>query len=278
MTRHRATDSSTAGHGFASWSAGRFAVGTLGLAMIGLVAIQGFHLFRIRALRSVAPVCRVETDDRVVALSFDDGPSRTQTPRVLALLERYDAVATFFVVGERVNEAPDLVRAEVRAGMEIGDHTWSHPQLQSATSGELLGEIARTQERLRVEGIDPSLFRAPYGMIDAPQLRLVRAGNLLPVHWSLPLDHYVDGRGLDPKAAAAAIIQDLTPGAIVLAHDADDGGISRNAAIATLGYLLPALHEAGYRTVTISDLLEAGNPVGAIPRPWFWQSGFSCPD
>ncbi len=242
---------------------------------------EALHLVRDGRYAGLSGVCRVVTDRKVVALTFDDGPDPAYTPGVLAILNRYDARATFFLMGEHAESFPALVQAELEAGMEVGDHTWSHPHLSALTTADAVSEAASTAALLADAGGAVTLFRAPYGEITAAQLEAVNRLGLEPVQWSLPLDHYVGGMGLAPEAAATAIARDVRPGDIILAHDAhvlpQDGGLGRASAMATLRLLVPALKRRGFQITTASDLLEFGPAVRAVPRPWFWQSGFTCP-
>ena len=251
----------------------------LGLGVLAsMLVVQGAQVWSNAAFRGIAPICRIETSERVVGLTFDDGPDPRFTPQVLEILTRSDFRATFFVEGEAASHYEDLVAQEVVAGMEIGNHTWSHPRLTTLSLDEAGQEFSRTAALLRsVHVMEARLFRAPYGLIEQDQLELVRGMSLTPVHWSVSLDHYVDGMGLSPRAAADRILRDLRPGDIILAHDARDGGIDRDPAIETLELLSPALLQRGWRVTTVSTLLTEGESVYARPRPWFWQSGFDCP-
>ncbi len=246
------------------------ALGVLGVA-------QGIHTLGTRRYGALTPACRVQTERPVVALSFDDGPDRDYTPAVLALLERYGDRATFFLVGEHARARPELVRMELAAGMETGNHTWSHPHLPSLTRSQASGEIVRTEELLRSLDAGGRLFRAPFGELSPEQLAGVRGMGLEPVHWSLALDHYVGGMGLTPQDAAAALARDARTGDIILAHDAHLGPGGRETALETLRLLLPALQERGFEVTSVGELLGMGNPIRARPRPWFWESGFTCP-
>jgi peptidoglycan-N-acetylglucosamine deacetylase len=253
-----------------------------GVAVIGIVtlvavsALEIDHLLGVRGYGASAPVCRVATTDRVVALSFDDGPDPSFTPRVLALLERTGARATFFAIGSRAEDAPGLVRRELAAGEEVGDHTWSHPRIGSLGDEEAATQVDSTARLLAGLGADVTLFRAPFGEITPSELSLVSDAGLRAVHWSIAVDHYVGGMGLSPSAAAAAIAGTILPGDIVLAHDAALGP-ERWAALRTLELLLPMLKSRGFEVTTVGRLLGMGRPVPARPRPWFWQSGFDCP-
>ncbi len=250
----------------------------LSVGVAAFAVAEAIHVVAIRRYDSLAPICRVSTDRPVVALTFDDGPDPTLTNDVVALLGRYHDRATFFHVGSHAEAFPKLVREESAAGMELGNHTWTHPHLPALSTAEAAMEIERTQDELvGSTGVSPQLFRAPFGLITPDELRSVEAMGLTPVHWSIPLDHYVDELALDPTQAAGQLLDDIRPGDIILAHDARDGGIDRSAAMAALRILLPALDRRGIDVTTVSELLSEGAPVRATPRLWFWQDGFSCP-
>lgn len=248
----------------------------VGVILVSVGVAQARHAVRNDPYEGVAPVCRIRTSQNVVALTFDDGPDPTYTPTVLRLLDRANARATFFLIGRHAREYPPLVRAAVDAGMEVGDHTWSHPQLPSLSTMAAISEVQRGRSALEAAGAGTiHLFRAPYGLVTPSELRAIDDQRLTPVHWTLALDHWAGWS--DPVAAARSIADAIQPGAIVLAHDARDGAVSRTSAIRIVGALLPILTQRGYRLVTVSELLAAGTHVDATPRPWFWQSGFSCP-
>ena len=248
---------------------------SVGVAAFGIA--EGVHVVAIRRYASLAPICRVMTDRHAVALTFDDGPDPVLTLDVVTLLLRYQDRATFFLIGSHAETFPELVRGESDAGMEIGNHAWSHPHLPALSTAQAVMEIERTQdELLGSTGARPTLFRAPFGLITPDELRVVDAIGLTAIHWSIPLDHYVGDLALDPTQAAARLLGDIRPGDIILAHDARDGSIDRSAAMATLRILLPALDRRGIDVTTVGELLKAGLPVRATPRIWFWQDGFSC--
>lgn len=262
-----------------SWK--RLAVG-IGLLLIVIpVCLEGAHLVHNTAYRGVAPICRVQTSQKAIGFSFDDGPSPQYTSQVLRLLSRYGDRATFFVLGQSASRWGSLVQAELSKGMEVGDHTWDHPNLTQMDTAETIAEVTRTRIELEGLGATVALFRAPYGYASASELRAIESAGLQPIHWSLALDHYVGGLDYSPTDAANMIASNVGAGDIVLAHDApilpNDGGGFRAEAMQTLTLLLPLLKNEGYRVVPVGQLLQLGEPVYAVPRPWFWESGFTCP-
>jgi peptidoglycan-N-acetylglucosamine deacetylase len=245
-------------------------------ASAAVTALQLDHVLRIHRYGASAPICRVATRDRVIALSFDDGPDLNLTPRVLALLRRTGTRATFFVIGSHARDTTALIRRELAAGEEIGDHTWSHPHLGSLDDRQAATQVTSTERLLNRLGAGVTLFRAPFGEITPSELSAVAHAGLRAIHWSIPLDHYVGGMGLSPSAAADEIERTIRPGDIVLAHDAVLGP-EREDAFRTLELLLPRLTSRGFEVTTVGRLLATGTPVPARPRPWFWQTGFDCP-
>ena len=185
---------------------------------------------------------------RTIALTFDDGPDPTYTPQVLEVLARFEAVATFFVLGRHVDAHPELVRRIVRAGHAVGAHSYSHAILRWVGPGEIAGELRRSEIALaRAAGIRTSLFRHPGGM-QGPFLPFVaRAGGWRVVVWSVDPQDYTE-----PGATEIArhVLEAAHPGAIVLLHDGSpDGNESRAQTVEALPAILSGLRARGYRFV-----------------------------
>ena len=150
-----------------------------------------------------------------VALTYDDGPSAT-TPALLRALAAAKLRATVFNIGSNAEQNPDLVRAELRAGMWIGNHTYTHPYLTQLTEPARFAEIASTQKALRgITGRRPVLFRPPYGdtndQVRADEARL----GLLEVLWTVDSRDWAGASTADIVTAAST----LEPGGIILMHD-----------------------------------------------------------
>jgi peptidoglycan/xylan/chitin deacetylase (PgdA/CDA1 family) len=224
----------------------------------------------------------VNTAQQLVALSFDDGPSDGLTPVVLSILKSHDASATFFVQGDHVEGNESLLRQESDANMEIGNHTWSHPNLTDVSDEATSQEIERTSELLRQDlgsRSASSLFRAPYGLMTASEAAMVRGMGYTPVHWSIPIDHFIAGLGMTPSDAADAIMAEVQPGDILLAHDGPYlDNVERHEALDAIDQMLSELSSRGFRVTDVGQLLDSGTPILANPRTWFWQTGFDCPD
>jgi peptidoglycan/xylan/chitin deacetylase (PgdA/CDA1 family) len=192
---------------------------------------------------------------RYVALTFDDGPS-SYTARLLRVLARADARATFFVVGNRVSARSALVRIEERRGA-VGNHTWSHPRLVGLERRVLVQELVRTQAAVvrATGGARPLLFRPPYGAGTPAESAAVRALGLADVRWS------VDSGDDRPGATAGSVVRTVTaglrPGAIVLLHDAHPW------TVAALPWILRAMQHRHLTAVTIPELVALDPPSHA---------------
>ncbi len=187
---------------------------------------------------------RLPTDDRVVWLTIDDGPS-DETSAILDLLDTHGAKATFFLVGERATRRPDLVRELLRRGHGIGNHSATHPAKWFWALGptRMRREIAETQRILaEITGEAPRWFRSVVGMTNPFVHAPLRTHGLARVAWSA---RGFDGVAGDPAQVVARIERDLAPGAIVLLHECAAHGGN----VATLRLMLQRLDSLGYRAV-----------------------------
>jgi len=189
-----------------------------------------------------------------VALTFDDGPGR-YTGRVLAILRRAHARATFFVVGDRVRYWPGLARAELVLGA-VGNHTWDHARLPGLGARETWRELAWTQSAVvSATGARPLLFRPPYEAPSKASRHVARALGLTVVLWSV--DSGDSLTGATASSVARTAIAGLRPGAIVLLHDI------RPAGVAALPRILRAIRRRGLRAVTVPELVALDPPAHA---------------
>jgi peptidoglycan-N-acetylglucosamine deacetylase len=154
---------------------------------------------------------------RIVRLTFDDGPVRANTPRVLNVLSNYRVKATFFVIGQRARRYPRLVKREYREGHSVQNHTYTHPALTTLGNARIRRELRATNQAIKAAGVPrPYRFRPPYGVTNA-RVRSVGASlGLVQTLWS------VDPRDwANPPASVICrrVVSNARPGSIVLLHD-----------------------------------------------------------
>ncbi len=196
-------------------------------------------------------ICRVETSQPVIALSFDDGPTPEGVDIVLAELQSRNLRATFFLIGNRIERWPGQAERLAAAGMELGNHSYSHKRMIGQSEAHYDREIARTEALLRAAGARPSgLFRPPFGkrLIGLP--RAIARAQLRQIMWDVADDiaHHPTAR-----AYAADIVARARPGSIILIHPMyRTNAVERRA----LPLVLDGLAARGLRIVTVSELLE----------------------
>lgn len=182
------------------------------------------------------------TAAKIIYLTFDDGPREPYTSQLLALLARYDAKATFFVLGQQARELPTLIAAEARAGHAIGDHTWDHPDLIGLSDAKVREELASVQRQVG-SPLGPCM-RPPYGLIDQRVAAVAFSLGLTPILWTA---HAQDWDQPPVDRMVAALQRGTKPGAVLLLHD---GGGSRERTVAAVERMLPWWQAQGYRLET----------------------------
>lgn len=200
---------------------------------------------------------RVETNQKVVALTFDDGPVHENTSAVLDALQRNQAHATFFMLGERVLHEPELVRRMVRDGHELGNHSFSHADYNKLKTPAQMEDIARTNQAIKqVCGVQTRFFRPPGGYLSVAMVEKCEAAGMLIAYWTYQQDPK-DWRNNARAASIARHIMDrIQPGQIIILHDGAPNGLQTAK---SLDILIPELKKNGYACVTMSELLALEN-------------------
>jgi peptidoglycan/xylan/chitin deacetylase (PgdA/CDA1 family) len=180
---------------------------------------------------------------KCIALTFDDGPAAPETADLLTHLAQYKARATFFLVGQNAAAHPEIVRAEAKAGHELANHSWNHPDLTRLTTAEIKSQLARTNAVIKqVTGEEPVLFRPPYGAIDN---KVRSATTLSPVLWDVDTE---DWKYRDANRVAQYVIDKAGRNEVVLLHDIHP------TSVAAVPVILKTLTAEGYHFVTVSRL------------------------
>jgi peptidoglycan-N-acetylglucosamine deacetylase len=227
------------------------------LLLGGYVALLLSGVFVLRWRVFVDAVVRGPRGSRGVVLTFDDGPHPQWTPRVLEILAEHGATATFFVVGRKADEHPEIVRAIADAGHAVGLHSYAHDRFfslrgEARVKADLERGIAALE---RVLGRRPQLFRPPIGHTNPTISRVVEALGLVVVGWT------VGGRDGIARTRAAEVVarvrRKLRDGAIVLLHDAPERGEREPAAVRALPAILDAITAEHFEVVPLSGWLDA---------------------
>ena len=198
-------------------------------------------------------VWHVKTSKKVIALTFDDGPHPKYTAKILDVLKKYNAKATFFIVGENVEKNKNVLLREVSEGHELGNHTYTHPNTFAIPISKLKEEVLRTDKAIfNVTGSHPKHFRSPGGAFDEEIVSMSKQFNYDFILWSW----WQDTKDWSRPGVNKIVRRVLTcpqNGDIILFHDYVLGQSQTPQA---LEIILPKLKEMGFEFVTVSKLLE----------------------
>ncbi|MEM9770903.1 MAG: polysaccharide deacetylase family protein [Cyanobacteria bacterium P01_D01_bin.73] len=191
----------------------------------------------------------VPIDNKVIALTFDDGPWSETTAAAMNLLKQHGGKGTFFVIGNLVRRYPDLVKRMVADGHEVANHTWTH-RLAYSSPAIAAREIDNTAAEIaKYTGFQTRIYRPPGGVLNNGLASYARNKGYAVLMWSTDT---LDWRYRQAESIRQRVLRSLKPGEIVLMHD---GGGPRWATVEALAKLLPELKAKGYRFVTVSELL-----------------------
>ncbi|WP_407653383.1 polysaccharide deacetylase family protein [Brevibacillus ruminantium] len=203
-------------------------------------------------LPAYEPIHRIDTTNKVVALTFDDGPDPKYTPIILEVLHRNKVPATFFVLGSQADKFPTIMQWIKKAGHEIGNHGYHHDDLHKLTEQEIYDEIKLGEKSiLRTTGVLAQYYRPPGGVMTHDVMSAVQSSGYDIIHWSIdPRDWSLSRTA---SHIAKSVKSNVAPGDIILFHD---GGLNQRQTIAALQELITDLRAQGYRFVTVSQLLD----------------------
>jgi peptidoglycan/xylan/chitin deacetylase (PgdA/CDA1 family) len=202
----------------------------------------------------------VNVNGPYIAMTFDDGPSATLTPKLLDLLAERRIKATFFVIGQNVAENPEIVARAAKEGHEIASHSWSHPNLAKMSDEGVRRQLRQTDDVIKsATGKRPTVMRPPYGSITDREKRWIHdefgydiiLWDVDPYDWKRP----------GPAAVRNRILAETRPGSIVLTHDIHPGTIE------AMPSTFEALEAKGFKFVTVSELIRMAVPETPRPSP-----------
>jgi len=205
----------------------------------------------------------IQTDQKVLAMTFDDGPHPSLTPKLLDILKQRNIKATFFVVGKNAKAYPQIIRRIIEEGHEIGNHTWTHASVMSRSDDQIRSELKMSEDAMvAAAGYRPHTFRPPYGAINTRIKQLMSSEfGYATIMWSVDPQ---DWRRPGVSVVTSRLVNGAHNGAILLAHDIHPPTIQ--AMPSTFDQLLAK----GYQFVTISQLMnieKSNMPIGMVVRP-----------
>ncbi len=227
-----------------------------GLGVAGLATVAGYNTMSPTSQLYGRTFIGLPRGSRLLALTYDDGPNDPYTWRVMELLERHGVKATFFLIGQFVRQKPEIARALVAAGHVIGSHTWDHPNLIFCSSAEVRRQLEEAQKAIfDSTGVDPKLFRPPFGGRRPASLRTVRAVGLLPIMWKVTC---YDWKANSADEIVAHAERQIRGGDVILLHDGGYRrmGADRGRTVAASDQILTRYQGEGYEFATIPQMLE----------------------
>ena len=190
---------------------------------------------------------------KVIALTFDDGPWRSSTDRMVAALKKADVTATFFMLGAQVNGQRALAKKVVQAGNLVGVHSWNHPIMVRRSDKTNKADLKRCKATIKsATGITPLWFRPPYGSTNAALKRVAKSVGLRQVIWDVDT---LDWKFRTVGSVTSRALAGARNGAVVLMHD---GGGNRSATVAAVPRIIAALRKKGYDFVRLDELVALG--------------------
>ena len=223
------------------------------LLVVISIALLGFSISRSRSFQFFGGITqRVENQEKVLALTFDDGPT-DKTDEILAILEKIDIKATFYVTGRELEENLEAGRKIAAAGHELGNHTYSHERVVMKSSSYIKKELELTDELIREAGYEGQItFRPPFGKKLLLLPYILKQNNTKTIMWDLEPETYPE-IATDSHKIVDHVLENVQPGSIVLIHVMYE---SRAESVKALEGIVTSLQEQGYSFKTVSELLE----------------------
>ena len=199
---------------------------------------------------------RLNTDKRIVALTYDDGPNPPYTERLLDVLAKHNVKATFFMIGNRIEKYPETVHRVIAEGHQIGNHTYSHPPLGFLPPFSVQRQIERTDDLIQQHGIvEEIVLRAPMLTRFLPVAYVLAKADRTHIScnvWSW------DWTTQNPDKITETVLKQMKPGSIIVLHDgkAENKNANRSGTIEATDRIITALKQDGYQFVRLSDVSD----------------------
>jgi peptidoglycan/xylan/chitin deacetylase (PgdA/CDA1 family) len=220
--------------------------------VIGVLVVNAILLLQAPFMKYAFGVNRAVTQEKVMALTYDDGPLPPYTIDLLNTLDRYQAKATFFAVGKHIKEHPEITQEVIHRGHQMANHSFSHPSMVFKSPKFTRTEIEETDRLLKSLGFGEDIhFRPPWGrrlLVVPLQMWQMRKKLIM---WDIDSKDYRED--YTPEAIAQHVIDHARPGSIVVMHD---GGGDRSRSVAATAIILDTLSKQGYQFRTVSDLIR----------------------
>jgi polysaccharide deacetylase family sporulation protein PdaB len=212
-------------------------------AIVDLVSLHPNLFFREGSLKV-----------KKVALTFDDGPDTVYTPQIMDILKEYKVKATFFLIGNRAQLFPDVVKRMVREGHVVGNHSMTHANIAKLSKEKVYQEIKQAEDALKkLTGYRTALFRSPYGSLNSEQVKQIGSYNYKIIAWNVDS---LDWKSLSAEQVKYNILENAKEGSIILQHSSGSLEEDLTGSVAALPEVIKILQKAGYEFVTIPELLE----------------------
>ncbi|MFO7295332.1 MAG: polysaccharide deacetylase family protein [Clostridia bacterium] len=226
-------------------------------------AIRQPHPLTLSDLRRKYPstfVLNGPSSKREVALTFDDAPDDIYTPQILDVLKREGVKATFFVVGNRIEAHPEIMRRIVKEGHAVGNHSYNHANLPKLKDKQFRDQINKTDQLIRnFTGYIPRMVRPPYGNINEEQIKWLANQRKKVVNWNVDS---LDWKGLSAEQVATNVLGHVHQGAIILMHSGGGIGEDLSGTVNALPEIIRKLQADNVKLVTIPELLEMPPALG----------------
>jgi peptidoglycan/xylan/chitin deacetylase (PgdA/CDA1 family) len=194
-----------------------------------------------------------KTTLKKIALTFDDGPDMTYTPRILNILRQKQAKATFFVIGEQVSNFPEAAERIVNEGHTIASHSWDHVDLSKVYTSQVIQKVTSTNTLIeKITGRRPVLFRFPYGEFTAADALTIKKLGLRNIYWTIDT---LDWSGKTAAEIMEIINREKSPGDIILMYSFQSANLE--GAVQALPKIIDQLRAEGYELVTVDNLISS---------------------